>query len=160
GSDALAGVGTAQQFLFFLIAILSAVSIGSSILTAQAVGARDHGTARRIAKQSLIWSLAVAAPLALLGAIFSRDLMLILGVTDSVAGIGGSYLTVTMLAGVVLVLPFTAGSVLRGAGDTRTPLVATTCANVVNVVVAYILIFGALGVPALGPVGSAWGAAA
>jgi putative MATE family efflux protein len=160
GSDALAGVGTAQQFLFFLIAILSAVSIGSSILTAQAVGARDHDTASRIARQSLIWSLAIAAPLAILGAAFSRNLMLVLGVTNSVAGIGGTYLTVTMLAGVVLVLPFTAGSVLRGAGDTRTPLVATTCANVVNVIVAYVLIFGALGIPALGPVGSAWGAAA
>jgi putative MATE family efflux protein len=65
-----------------------------------------------------------------------------------------------MLAGVVLILPFTAGSVLRGAGDTRTPLLATTCANVVNVIVAYVLIFGALGFPALGPNGSALGAAA
>src|SRR5690349_5396128 len=71
GSDSLAGVGTAQQFLFFLIAILSAVSIGSSIMTAQAVGARDLDTARRIAKQSLLCALAIAAPLAILGTIFS-----------------------------------------------------------------------------------------
>lgn len=160
GADALAGVGTAQQFLFFLIAILSGVSIGSSVLAAHAVGGRDFGTASRIAKQSVIWCLALAAPLAVLGAIFSRDLMYLLGVTDSVAFIGAGYLKITMLAGVFLVLPFTVGSVLRGAGDTRTPLVATSCANVVNAIVAYVLIFGAFGFPVLGPNGSAWGAAA
>jgi MATE family multidrug resistance protein len=160
GADALAGVGTAQQFLFFLIAILSAVAIGSSIVTAQAVGARDHSTASRISKQSLIWSLVLTVPLAIAGAVFSRQLMHLLGVTNAVAAIGGTYLTITMLAGVVLVVPFIASALLRGAGDTRTPLVATTGANVVNAVVAYVLIFGAFGIPALGVNGSAWGAVA
>jgi putative MATE family efflux protein len=159
GADALAGVGTAQQYLFFLISIFSAVSIGASIVTAQSVGARDFDLASRVARQSLIWALALAVPLALLGALFSVPLMYILGVTDSVAAIGGGYLTVTMLTGVALVIPFTVGAVLRGAGDTRTPLLATTCANLVNAVVAYLLIFGAFGFPNLGPVGSAWGAA-
>ena len=160
GANALAGVGTAQQFVFFVIAILSGVSIGSSILAAQAVGARDLFTAGRVARQSLIWALALSIPLAILGVLFSTSLMHLMGVTDAVAAIGGGYLNITMLTSVVLCVPFTAGAVLRGAGDTRTPLVATSVANVVNAVVAYILIFGALGVPALGPVGSAWGASA
>lgn len=160
GANALAGVGTAQQYLFFLISILSSVSIGSAILAAHAVGAGDTETGSRIAKQSLVWAVALALPLAVLGVIFSKDLMRLLGVTDAVAQIGGGYLAITMVAGVVLVIPFTAGAVLRGAGDTRTPLIATTGANVVNVVVAYVLIFGAPGIPALGPNGSAWGAAA
>jgi putative MATE family efflux protein len=159
GADALAGVGTAQQFMFFLISILSAVSIGSSILTAHAVGAGERDAAGRIARQSLVWAVVIALPLAILGAVFSKSLMRLLGVTESVATIGGGYLEITMLAAVVLVLPFTAGAVLRGAGDTRTPLLATTGANLVNAVVAYVLIFGALGLPALGPYGSAWGAA-
>jgi MATE family multidrug resistance protein len=160
GADALAGVGTAQQYLFFLISILSSVSIGSSILAAHATGAKDPSTASRIAKQSLIWAVAIALPLGILGVIFSDNLMRLLGVTDAVAHIGGSYLAITMIASVVLVVPFTAGAVLRGAGDTRTPLIATTGANVVNLIVAYVLIFGAFGIPALGANGSAWGAAA
>src|SRR6266849_6315677 len=94
GADALAGVGSAQQYLFFLISILSAVSIGSSIVTAHAVGARDYGTASRVARQSLIWAAVVAVPLAVLGAIFSTPLMYFLGVTDAVAAIGGGYLTI------------------------------------------------------------------
>jgi len=42
GADALAGVGTAVQAMFFLISALSAVVIGSSILVAHAIGARDQ----------------------------------------------------------------------------------------------------------------------
>src|SRR5438046_6226921 len=87
GADALAGVGTAQQFLFFLIAILSAVSIGSSIMSAHSIGAQEWGVAGRIARQSLVWSLAIAAPLAIVGAMTSNSLMRLLGVTDSVASI-------------------------------------------------------------------------
>ncbi|HVC33612.1 MAG TPA: MATE family efflux transporter [Chloroflexota bacterium] len=160
GADALAGVGTAQQYLFFLISILSAVSIGSAILAAHAIGARDHATASRVAKQSIVWGVTLAIPLAVLGVIFSTALMHLLGVTEAVARIGGGYLSITMIASVVLVIPFTAGAVLRGAGDTRTPLIATTCANLVNLPVAFGLIFGALGMPALGANGSAWGAVA
>jgi putative MATE family efflux protein len=49
--------------------------------------------------------------------------------------------------------------VLRGAGDSRTPLKAAVLANAVNVVLAYVLIFGHFGFPELGVGGSAWGAA-
>jgi len=47
---------------------------------------------------------------------------------------------------------------LRGAGDTRTPMIVTGLVNIINVIVAYTLIFGHFGFPALGVLGSAWGA--
>src|SRR6266540_4010149 len=48
------------------------------------------------------------------------------------------------------------GGVLRGAGDARTPLRVTALANLLNVALAYALIYGHFGLPALGPIGSAW----
>jgi putative MATE family efflux protein len=57
---------------------------------------------------------------------------------------------------VVLVALIIGGGVLRGAGDSRTPMVVTAIANVVNVVLAYGLIYGHWGLPAMGAVGSAW----
>jgi putative MATE family efflux protein len=57
---------------------------------------------------------------------------------------------------VVLVALFIGGGVLRGAGDSRTPMIVTGIANVINIGLAYGLIYGHFGLPALGPVGSAW----
>src|SRR4029079_4109340 len=73
-----------------------------------------------------------------------------------VAAIGTQYLQVTMATVVVLVALFISSGVLRGAGDSHTPRRVTALANLVNVVLAYGLIDGLFGLPALGPVGSAW----
>src|SRR5262245_61560470 len=56
GATATAGVGSAQQLMFFLIAALSALAVGSAVLVAQAVGAGEMQRAGRLARQSLIWS--------------------------------------------------------------------------------------------------------
>ena len=74
----------------------------------------------------------------------------------AVARIGTDYLRVTMGTVVVLVALIIGGGVLRGAGDSRTPMVVTAIANVVNVILAYGLIYGHWGLPAMGAVGSAW----
>jgi MATE family multidrug resistance protein len=60
---------------------------------------------------------------------------------------------------VALLLSFVCGAVLRGAGDSRTPLAAALIANIVNLAVAYTLILGHFGFPRLEVAGSAIGAA-
>jgi putative MATE family efflux protein len=50
-----------------------------------------------------------------------------------------------------------ANGIMRGAGDTRTPMWNTLIMNVWNVVVSFVLIFGVAGLPALGIEGAAWG---
>ena len=75
------------------------------------------------------------------------------GLEREVAQIGVQYLQVTMGTVVVLVALFIGSGVLRGAGDARTPLRVTALANLVNVVLAYGLIYGHFGLPALGVVG-------
>jgi putative MATE family efflux protein len=156
GTAAIAGVGNGLQILFFLLSALSALSVGSSILVAQAVGAQDPGRAGRLARQSLVWSVLLSVPLALIGFGLSHPLIGLFGVAPEVARIGVSYLQVTMGTVVVLVALIIGGGVLRGAGDSRTPMTVTAIANVINVALAYGLIYGHWGLPRLGAVGSAW----
>ncbi|MGN6813330.1 MAG: MATE family efflux transporter, partial [Thermomicrobiales bacterium] len=160
GAVAIAGVGTALQVMFFLLAILSAVTIGASIMVAHAVGAGDWPGARRLAKQSLVWGLLAALPLALGGALGAHWLIGAFGVAPDVAAVGTGYLRITMIVLPALLLVFVAGAVLRGAGDTRTPMLIGLLSNVINAVLAWGLIYGHLGLPALGADGSAWAAAA
>jgi multidrug resistance protein, MATE family len=156
GAVALAGVGSALQVMFFLISALSALAIGSSVLVAQAIGAGDSARAGRLGRQSLIWSVLFSIPLSVCGLLLSRPIIGLFGLQPQVAEIGVQYMQVTMGTVVVLVALFIGGGVLRGAGDARTPLRVTALANLVNVVLAYGLIYGHFGLPALGVVGSAW----
>ena len=156
GAVALAGVGTAIQVMFFIIATLSSISVGSAVLVAQAVGARTFERASALAKQSLVWSIFISLPLILVGVLAGHRIIGIFGVAPEVQVIGEAYLRVTMGTMVVLTLLLIGGGVLRGAGDTRTPMLVTAFANVINIGLAWALIYGKFGLPALGAVGSAW----
>lgn len=157
GPGALAGVGGAIQIMFFIISALSATSVGSSVLVAQSVGARDHARASQLAKQSLVWSVIISIPLLVIGLVAAEPIISIFGMEAGPSQIGADYLRVTMGTLSVLTLMLLGGGVLRGIGDSRTPMLITLLANVVNVIFAYGLIFGELGMPELGAVGSAWG---
>jgi multidrug resistance protein, MATE family len=156
GVAAIAGIGGALQIMFFVLSALSALSVGSSILVAQAVGARALDRASRLARQSLLWSVLLSVPLALVGLGLAGPIIGIFGMEPQVARIGAAYLRVTMGTVVVLVALILGGGVLRGAGDSRTPMLVTAIANVLNVGLAYSLIYGHFGLPALGAIGSAW----
>ena len=156
GAVAIAGVGSALQVMFFMISVLSALSIGTAVLVAQAIGAGDTARAGRLGRQSLLWSVIFSIPLTLVGFLLSGPIVSLFGLEPDVARIGTQYLQVTMGTVVVLVALFIGGGVLRGAGDARTPMRVTALANVVNVALAYGMIYGHFGLPALGPVGSAW----
>lgn len=155
GASAIAGVGSAQQAQFLLISVLSAVSIGSAVLVSQAFGARDLHSAGKLARQSLVWSAIMSIPLAIGGVLLSRPFMRLFGMDADATEIGARYLEVTMGTVVVLVGLFIGSGVLRGVGDSRTPLFVTLVANAINIPLTYALIHGSLGLPQMGAVGSA-----
>lgn len=153
---ALAGVGVAVQMMQFLLSALAALSIGASVLVAQAIGAQQFPRACNLARQSLVWAVVISIPLALAGFVFSAPIVHLFDLEPQAAEIATSYMHITMGTVVVLTGLFIGGGVLRGAGDSRTPLIITTIANIINLPLAWGLIYGQLGLPALGAVGSAW----
>jgi multidrug resistance protein, MATE family len=156
GAEALAGVGAAIQLMFFVISALSATSVGASVLVAQAVGANAFFEASRYAKQALVWSVVISIPLVIIGLVAAEPLIAAFGMEPEVTAIGAAYLRVTMGTVVVLSLMILGSGVMRGAGDSRTPMLIVAVANVINIFLTYGLIFGRFGLPALGAVGSAW----
>ena len=160
GAAAVAGVGTAFEFVFFIISILSAIDVGATVLVSQAIGAGDQRRANQLARQAIVWGLLLAVPVSI-GIYFAAPLIIgLFGTEPDVAKAAITYLEIVAATSVALFLSFVCGAVLRGAGDSRTPLAAAVLANIVNIIVAYTLIFGNFGFPALGVAGSAFGAAA
>lgn len=156
GAAAIAGVGSALQVLWFLMSAMSALAVGSSVLVAQAYGGGDSERASQLARQSLLWSALFSVPLAIGGYILAAPTMQFFGLEPRVESIGVSYLRITMGTVIVMVSLFIGGGVLRGAGDSRTPMIVAAIANLLNIVLAYGLIYGHAGLPVLGASGSAW----
>jgi putative MATE family efflux protein len=159
GTEAVAGVGTAAEMTWFLISMLIALDIGATVLVAQAIGAGEGRLANKLARQAIVWGLILAIPISIAGFVAAGPVVNLFGTEPEVAEYATTFLHITTATSVFLLLTFVSGAILRGAGDSKTPLYAAIVANVVNVVVSWILIFGHLGLPELGVAGSAWGAA-
>lgn len=159
GSEAVAGVGTAVEFVYFIISILIALEIGATVLVSQAFGAGLTNSVRDIARQALVWGVLLALPVSIAGYLLAPGAIGLFGAEPIVAGYATHYLQITAAMSVFLLLTFVGGAIFRGIGDSRTPLVASIVGNGVNIVLAYGLIFGHFGMPKLGVEGSAWGAA-
>lgn len=158
GAVAIAGTGSALQIMFLVISALSAITVGTTVLVARFTGGGQPEEGSRAAKQSLLMGVGLAVVVTLLGHFYAHSIIALLGVEPGVVAAGGGYLDVVAQMSLFLIVQLVCGGALRGAGDTRTPMVVTGLVNLVNVGVAYVLIFGHLGFPAMGVVGSAWGA--
>jgi putative MATE family efflux protein len=139
--------------------MLIALDIGATVLVAQAIGAGEGRLANKLARQAIVWGLILAIPISIAGFVAAGPVVNLFGTEPEVAEYATTFLHITTATSVFLLLTFVSGAILRGAGDSKTPLYAAIVANVVNVVVSWILIFGHLGLPELGVAGSAWGAA-
>lgn len=160
GASEVAGVGVAAEMIWFVVAMLVALDIGATVLVSQAIGAEKRGVANRLARQALVWGVLVSVPVSIGGFVAVEPVIELFGMKPDVSGYASTYMHITTATSIFLLLTFVSSAVLRGAGDSRTPLYAAIAANVVNVGVAYLLIFGRLGLPELGVAGSAWGAVA
>jgi putative MATE family efflux protein len=156
GADAIAGIGLGNQLMFTLVVAFMGLGTGTTALVARAVGSRNPRDAERVAKQSLILTAVLSVVIAVLGVTLGERVLNLMGATSSVAALGSQFLRITALFAVFIGVMFVGGGVLRGAGDTRTPMVITACINVINIVLDYGLIFGNLGMPQLGAIGSAY----
>ncbi|MBR4861929.1 MAG: polysaccharide biosynthesis C-terminal domain-containing protein, partial [Firmicutes bacterium] len=162
GTEQMSGVAIANQLVFiFNLCIFGAVA-GAGILGAQFYGSRNTEGLRNTFRFKLVCSIVLSLTFfaififcgdALIGAFLHEgeggsDL-------ESTLHYGKQYLLVVMAGLIPFALTQGYSGTLRETGQTVVPMVAGIVAVFVNLIFNYILIFGKLGVPALGVVGAA-----
>ncbi|MGQ9597824.1 MAG: MATE family efflux transporter [Anaerolineae bacterium] len=159
GAASLAAVGLASQWIFLAYTLLGATATGSTALIARFIGAKESEQANRVVRQSVWLGALIGLGCSLVGAGLAWPAVLLLGAEAEVVTLSTSYLRI--VAGFLFFssLMFIGNACLRGAGDTRTPLYVMLVVNLVNISVAWTTINGLWGLPKLGVVGSALGAA-
>lgn len=155
GKDAIAGIGLANQVMGLLTVAFIGLAMGSTVLVAQQIGSRRKKDAEEAAKQALILGVVFAFVVGLVGFSAGNRIIALLGAEAEVSRLGGAFLRIVSAGSITLMIMLIGGGALRGSGDTRTPMMITSAMNIINIGLAYVLIFGKLGLPALGVVGSA-----
>lgn len=147
GVQAVAAVTVFAPLLFFLLAFIIGIASGSSILLGQAWGAQDLDLVKRITGNSFAIIGLLGIVIALLGTTFSQTIIAQMGVPAEIQGMAARYAHL-MLAGSPLLFLFIAyTSLLRGVGDSVTPLLAVGISIGIGLVVTPALIQGWLGLP-------------
>jgi len=160
GEEPMAAVIIANQSVrqIALMLVLGG-SFGAQALLARAVGAGRGEEADHVAGQVVVLGLAMALALAALGLTAADALYAIAGPDPAFATWGVPYLRLVLVLAFGMVGTLLFGAILGGAGDTTTPLFVTLLQAAVAVAAEWILIFGALGIPAQGTAGVALGLA-
>ena len=124
-------------------------------MVARRIGEGAPERASSAAVQAIAGGCAVSFAIGVAGVVWAADLLVLLGATPELAASGRTF-TAIMLGGCVTVtLLFMINGIFRGAGDAVLAMRALWLANLVNIVLDPILIFGLGPVPALGLEGAA-----
>jgi putative MATE family efflux protein len=157
GTTALAGSGVALQVFFIVLSGLMSVGIGTTVLVAQATGAKAPEHAARVVRQGVSIGVILSVVLTVVGVLLAGPAVALGGATGELADAASSFLIVSLLGIAPLTVGIAVSGAMRGAGDTRTPMIAGAITNVINIVAAWGLAFGSWGLPEMGIIGAAWG---
>jgi len=155
GADAIAAVGLTEAVITVVYAVAIGLSMATTAMVARRVGEQDKHGAGLAAAQSLWLGLLVSVVVGVIGLMFAKDILLLMGATEAAVEIGADY-TMVMLGGSVSILYiFLLNAIFRGAGDATIAMRSLWLANGINLILDPILIFGWGPVPEMGVMGAA-----
>jgi MATE family multidrug resistance protein len=158
GAAPLAILGFSNQLFLLGTVWISPVIVGSGVLAAQAIGRGDRKGAHRVLGQAIWLSVGLGIGLLCIGMVFAPQALNLIGAQDPVVRQGTAFLRLLFLNMPLFFLVFVVNSCLRGAGDTRTPMLIVLFEMIVRVFSATVLVNGLFGFPHIGTQGVPVGA--
>ena len=155
GTKALAAVAGVFPLVFLFISLVIGLGAGASVLIGQAWGARDVHKVKAIAGTALAIGLFLGLAIALFGGFFTEALLHVLGTPPDVLAEATRYARFIMIAMPGLLVFLLATQLMRGVGDTVTPLLALVLSTAVSCITTPAFIRGWFGLPQLGVMSAA-----
>lgn len=155
GPDAIATVGLTESLITIVYAIGVGLSMATTALVSRRIGEKDPEKAARAAFQSIITGLAVSFLIAIPGMIFAKDLMRMMGANDTIVNEMSSYTSIMLGGNAVIMMLFIINAVFRSSGDAAISFRVLVIANLLNIILDPLLIFGIGPFPELGITGAA-----
>ncbi len=140
GKEALAAVGASFPILFLLISLILGVTMGATILISQYFGAKDYEKLRRTIDTTYVFLFIGSIVISVLGILFSGTILRAMNTPADIIGQAQTYLNI-IFGGMVMLFGYNAiSAILRGLGDSKTPLYFIIIATLLNIVLDLIFV--------------------
>lgn len=144
GKEAISAIGMIDAINNIIIAFFSALAVGGTVIVAQNTGRRNIEGAHKAALNAIFSGFIIAVVVTVILLIFKKALILLVFHSAEPLVIHNtlSYFSITLLTYPLIALTSIVFGILRGSGDTKTPMKITIVMNLINVVSSYVLIYG------------------
>ena len=141
-TESLAAMSFAWPPVFLLMMLGMGISVAGSVLVAQQTGAAKHREAERAASQVIAYTTIASLLLGGIAYVVANPFVRILGASPDVAPLATGYLEIVSLGFIFMMVYMVFNSLMRGYGDTLTPMLVMAGTVVLNIVLDPFLIFG------------------
>lgn len=143
GKLALGAVGASDPIIFLLVSLIIGITMGSSVLISQYYGAKDMRMVKRTIDTAYLTLIIASLLVSLIGIFFSETILRLLGTPQEIIPQAKIFLNITF-SGIVFLFGYNSiSAILRGLGDSKTPLyflIASTLLNVL-LVLLFVMVF-------------------
>ena len=133
GSFSVAAVGATGANTNLIVNLFIGLSVGTGVAVAHGIGSREWDQVRNTVHTAVPMALVSGLFLTVLGVGLSRRILRAMGTPEEVLGLAATYMEIYFLGITAHMLYNFCASMVRAAGDTKSPLVILTAAGVVNV---------------------------
>lgn len=152
---AIASVGLTNQPFMLLLAVFSAVNIGTTTLVAWNIGGHHLKKARSVTRQILIINTILGMAMSALGVLSAHTIVVFMRAKPDTINTATQYFQIVSAGLIFQAITMGITASLRGAGETKIPMLYNVGSNLLNVFGNYVLIYGKLGFPRWGVAGAA-----
>lgn len=143
GKQATAAVSTTTTVSWLVHSIPSAIGIAVIAMISQAVGKEDFRQVKRISKQVIFITLGCGLLIGIISTVLSPFIPIWMGAEESIQKQASEYFFIISLPMVFRCSSMILGAAIRATKDTKTPMLINLGANLLNVILNYLLIYTA-----------------
>jgi putative MATE family efflux protein len=155
GPEAVATVGITESLMTIMYAIAIGLSMGTTAIVSRRIGEKDRKGASIAGIQSIFLGILISIPFAMLGIFYAPDLLRLMGASIEITSELYTYTAIMLGGNIVIMMLFVINAIFRGAGDAAISMKVLWFANILNIILDPILIFGLGPIPAMGITGAA-----
>lgn len=155
GADAIAAVGITESLMVIIYALGFGFSMATTALVARRIGEKNRHGASEAAGQAILIGLVISVAIAIPGSLMADKLLLMMGASAELVQHNAGYTRIMFAGNSVIMLLFIINAIFRSAGDAAISMRVLVVANLLNILLDPLLIFGWGPIPALGIEGAA-----